>query len=44
MKILADEGIDKQIVFHLREKGYSVNYIAEMEPGISDEIVLDFGK
>lgn len=41
MNFLADEGIDKQIVVRLREEGYSVSYVAEMEPGISDDIVLE---
>lgn len=41
MNLLADEGIDRQIVDVLREKGYVVGYIAEMDPGISDDIVLE---
>ena len=41
MNLLADEGIDKQIVVRLREEGYSVSYVAEMAPGISDDIVLE---
>ena len=41
MNLLADEGVDKQIVVRLREEGYSVRYIAEMAPGISDDIVLE---
>ena len=41
MNLLADEGVDKQIVVRLREEGYSVSYVAEMAPGISDDIVLE---
>jgi predicted nuclease of predicted toxin-antitoxin system len=41
VKLLADEGIDRQIVDRLRHDGYSVLYIAEMNPGIADEMVLD---
>ena len=41
VNFLADEGVDKLIVEILRQEGYSVLYIAEMQPGISDDIVLD---
>ena len=41
MNLLADEGVDGQIVTGLREEGHTVLYVAEMEAGISDEIVLD---
>ena len=41
MNLLADEGIDRQIVDRLRQEGHSVLYIAEMDPGISDDEVLD---
>ena len=41
MNLLADEGIDKQIVARLRADGYCVSYVAEMAPGISDDIVLE---
>ncbi len=41
MRFLADEGVDRQIVERLRQDGHQVWYVAEMEPGISDEIVLD---
>jgi hypothetical protein len=41
MNFLADEGVDKQIVVRLREEGYSVSYVPEMAPGISDDIVLE---
>lgn len=41
MNLLADESIDRQIVDALRAQGYNVGYVAEMDPGISDDIVLD---
>lgn len=41
MKFLADEGVDRQIVERLRENGLSVLYVAEIEPGISDDEVLN---
>ena len=40
MNILADECIDRQIVERLRGDGHDVVYIAELAPGISDEVVL----
>lgn len=40
MELLADEGVDRQIVERLREDGHRVSYVAEMEPGIADEQVL----
>jgi predicted nuclease of predicted toxin-antitoxin system len=41
VKFVADEGLDAQIVEQLRQVGYHVWYIAEMEPGISDDTVLN---
>ena len=41
MDILADESIDGPIVYRLRRDGHLVHYVAEMEPGISDDAVLD---
>ncbi len=41
MKILADEGVDRPIVERLRQSNHHVWYVAEMEPGISDNFVLD---
>ena len=41
MNILADESIDGPIVHRLRQDGHVVHYVAEMEPGISDDAVLD---
>mgnify|MGYP002628041632 FL=1 len=40
MYLLADEGVERQIVERLRSDGHSVAYIAEMSPGISDEVIL----
>lgn len=41
MNFLADEGVDRQVVDFLRQDDHLVLYIAEMEPGISDETVLN---
>ncbi len=41
MNLLADECLDSNIVAQLRQDGHSVLYVAEMEPGIADEIVLE---
>ena len=41
MNFLADESVDRQIVERLRQGGHQVWYVAEMEPGISDDAVLD---
>ena len=41
MNFLADESVDRNIVGSLRQNGYSVWYVAEMEPGISDDAVLN---
>lgn len=41
MKLVADESIDRQIVEHLRKDGHLISYVAEMEPGISDDFVLN---
>jgi predicted nuclease of predicted toxin-antitoxin system len=38
---VADEGLDRPIVQRLRQDGHEVFYVAEMEPGISDDQVLD---
>jgi predicted nuclease of predicted toxin-antitoxin system len=40
VKFLADESLDRQIVDRLRQEGHAVKYVAELEPGISDDIVL----
>ncbi len=41
MKFVAYEGLDAQIVERLRQAEHRVWYIAEMEPGISDDAVLN---
>ena len=41
MNFLADESVDRQIVDRLRQDGHLVWYVAEMEPGIADDTVLD---
>lgn len=40
MNLLADEGVERQIVERLRQAGHGVWYIAEMEPGIDDDVIL----
>jgi predicted nuclease of predicted toxin-antitoxin system len=40
MNFFADEGVDRQIVERLRQGGNLVWYVADMEPGISDDAVL----
>ena len=40
MNFLADEGVDRQIVDRLRLDGHRVAYVAEISPGIADEVVL----
>jgi predicted nuclease of predicted toxin-antitoxin system len=40
MNFVADEGVDRQIVERLRADGHSVLYVAEMAPGIPDDVVL----
>jgi predicted nuclease of predicted toxin-antitoxin system len=40
MNFLADEGVDFSVVQRLRSDGHEVLYVAEMDPGVSDEKVL----
>ncbi len=40
MNLLADENLESQIVRRLRADGHLVLYVAEMEPSISDDLVL----
>jgi len=40
MNLVADEGVDGNIVSRLRSDGHEVYYVAESDPGISDAIVL----
>ena len=41
MNLLADEGVDAQIVERLRADGHDVPYVAEMSPSITDDEILD---
>ena len=41
MNLLADESIDRPIVERLRRDGHDVLYVAEMEPSIDDDVVLE---
>jgi predicted nuclease of predicted toxin-antitoxin system len=41
MSVFADESVDGPIIERLRASGHDVLYVAEMEPGITDNIVLD---
>ena len=41
MNLLADEGVERQIVERLRQDGHTVLYIAEMEPSVPDDVVLE---
>ncbi|HEX9973169.1 MAG TPA: DUF5615 family PIN-like protein [bacterium] len=41
MNFVADESVDQQIVDRLRRDRHQVWSVAEMTPGISDNIVLD---
>jgi predicted nuclease of predicted toxin-antitoxin system len=40
MKIVADEGVDRQIVEALRSENHELIYVAELAPGITDDKVL----
>lgn len=41
MNFPADESVDQQIVARLRADGHVVSYVAEMQPSLPDEVVLD---
>ncbi|NBV25164.1 MAG: hypothetical protein EBS05_25000 [Proteobacteria bacterium] len=41
MNLLADEGVDAAVVARLRQDGHTVLFVAELEPGISDDLVWD---
>lgn len=40
MNIVADEGVDHDIVQRLRKESHSVIYIAELSPSVPDDVVL----
>lgn len=42
--ILADEGLNGNIVRFLRAKKFEVEWILEISPGIKDEQVIEYGK
>lgn len=42
--ILADESLNGNIVRELRENGFNVDWVLEIEPGISDEQVIKLAK
>lgn len=41
MKFLADESVDKPIVTMLRNEGFDIDYVLELNPGADDETILD---
>jgi predicted nuclease of predicted toxin-antitoxin system len=41
IRLLVDESVDKPIVDLLRENGHLIMYVAEMQPGITDDDVLE---
>lgn len=41
MRFLCDEGVEAAIVEGLRSDGHEIEYVAEEEPGLTDEDVLD---
>jgi predicted nuclease of predicted toxin-antitoxin system len=41
LNLVCDEGVQRSIVEHLRSEGYDVLYVAELDPGIDDDVVLD---
>ena len=40
MNLVADESVDQAIVNRLRDDGHQVWYVADMKPGLNDEMVL----
>jgi predicted nuclease of predicted toxin-antitoxin system len=40
MNLFIDESVDRQVVHKLKQDGHNVVYVAEMDPGISDDLVL----
>ena len=41
MILLADESVDRPIVERLRADNHSVIYVAELDPGANDDVVLE---
>ena len=44
MRVVADEGVERQIVDGLRNEGHSVWYVAEKTPSASDDFVLSMAR
>jgi predicted nuclease of predicted toxin-antitoxin system len=44
VKILADESVDFPVVKLLRCKNFTIDYITEIKPGISDDQVINLAK
>lgn len=42
--VLADEGLNGNIVRELRESGFKVDWILEVEPGMDDERIIELAK
>lgn len=42
--ILADEGLNGNIVRELRQEGFKVDWVLEVEPGIDDNQVIELAK
>ena len=40
MNLVANEGVDRPVVEHLRQDGHDVVYVAELSPSITDEEIL----
>lgn len=40
MNLLIDESVDRQVVEKFREDGHNVVYVSDLDPGISDDVVL----
>jgi predicted nuclease of predicted toxin-antitoxin system len=40
MNLLIDESVDRHVVDKLRQDSHNVVYVSEMDPGISDDVVL----
>jgi predicted nuclease of predicted toxin-antitoxin system len=41
VNFVADESLDLQIVKRLRQDGHIISYITEIQPGVTDDIVLN---
>ena len=41
MNLLADESVDRPVVERLRADKHSVVYVAELDPGVGDDAVLE---